>query len=92
MIALKYRIPEEEIMLRTSLIALALLAFPASALAHSCPALMAEIDAALPESSLSDSQLQEVRDLRARGEEEHQAGNHDASMATLEDAKNRLGI
>ncbi|WP_274423161.1 hypothetical protein [Chelativorans sp. YIM 93263] len=79
-------------MLRTTLIALSLLAFPASALAHSCPGLMAEIDAALPDSSLTEGELQEVRDLRAQGEEQHEAGDHDASMASLQEAKERLGI
>lgn len=79
-------------MLRTALIALTLLVFPASALAHSCPGLMAEIDAALPASSLTDAELQEVRELRARGEEQHEAGDHDASVATLEEAKDKLGI
>ncbi|UUP17518.1 hypothetical protein [Nitratireductor thuwali] len=79
-------------MLRTLLLAAALFAFPASALAHSCPAEMAAIDAALETASLSEDDKAKVMELRARGEAEHQAGNHDASMATLGEAKALLGI
>lgn len=79
-------------MLRIMLLALSLLAFPAAALAHSCPAVMAEIDAAMPAATLSEADMTKVKELRARGEEEHAAGNHDASMATLEEAKGMLGM
>lgn len=79
-------------MLRIMLLALSLLAFPAAALAHSCPAVMAEIDAAMPATTLSEADMTKVKELRARGEEEHAAGNHDASMATLEEAKGMLGM
>ena len=80
-------------MFRTFALA-ALLAFaPASAaLAHNCPNLMAEIDAALPTAELSDSDRQRVDELRAQGEELHEAGDHDGSMAALEEAKQILGI
>lgn len=79
-------------MLRTMLLALSLLVFPAAALAHSCPAVMAEIDAALTSATLSEADMTKVKELRARGEEEHAAGNHDASMATLAEAKGLLGM
>ena len=79
-------------MLRTALVALSLVAFPAAALAHSCPSVMAEIDAALPAATLSEADMTKVKELRARGEEEHAAGNHDASMATLAEAKTLLGL
>lgn len=79
-------------MLRSTIVALSLLAFPAAAFAHSCPAVMAEIDAALTTASLSEADMTKVEELRARGEEEHEAGDHDASMATLEEAKAILGM
>lgn len=71
----------------------ALLAFaPASAFAHNCPALMAEIDAALPAAEISDEDKQRVEELRAQGAELHESGDHDGSMAALEEAKGILGI
>ncbi|WEX09628.1 hypothetical protein [Chelativorans sp. AA-79] len=79
-------------MLRSALIVLSLLAFPATALANQCPALMAEIDAALPNAQLSEEDRAKVMELRARGEQEHQAGNHAASEATLAEAKVLLGM
>ena len=79
-------------MLRAMLIALSLAAVPATALANQCPGMMAEIDAALPSASLSEADRARVVELRARGEEEHQAGDHAASEATLAEAKEILGI
>lgn len=79
-------------MLRTLAFAALLALAPASALAHSCPALMAEIDAALPTAQISDGDRQRVEELRTRGEELHVAGDHDGSMAALEEAKQILGI
>ena len=79
-------------MLRIMLLALSLLAFPAAALAQACPAVMAEIDAALTSATLSEADMTKVKELRARGEEEHASGNHDASMATLAEANGMLGM
>ena len=66
--------------------------FVAPAWAFQCPADMAAIDAAIASASLSAEDLAKVQELRARGEEEHAAGNHDASVATLAEAKTMLGI
>ena len=65
---------------------------PAMAFAHACPALMAEIDAALPAATLSAEDMARVEELRALGEELHLAGDHDGSMAALEEAKELLEI
>jgi len=46
----------------------------------------------LPNASLSEADRAKVQELRARGEEEHQAGNHNASVATLAEAMQILGI
>ncbi|MBY8914992.1 hypothetical protein T8J41_17430 [Nitratireductor rhodophyticola] len=65
---------------------------PAAAYAHSCPVLMGEIDQAMPTASLSESDRARVQELRALGEEQHKAGDHDASMSSLEEAKALLGL
>ncbi|MCR8546802.1 hypothetical protein M4578_03100 [Salipiger sp. P9] len=63
------------------------------ALAFHCPADMKKIDAALAAgTSLSDSELVQVRTLRATGETQHKAGDHAASVKTLADAMRLLGI
>jgi hypothetical protein len=83
---------KEEDMLRVSALALALILSPAVALAALCPALMAEVDAALPTAELSDEDRQRVEELRAQGEELHNAGDHPGSEAALNEAKGILGI
>lgn len=79
-------------MFRKLALALMLTTAPGMALAHQCPMLMQQIDAALPNATLSEADMQKVRDLRAKGEAEHQAGNHDASETALNEAKALLGI
>jgi hypothetical protein len=79
-------------MLRASALALMLVLTPAAAFAFSCPAMMAEIDAALPAAELSDEDRQRVEELRAQGEELHNAGDHTGSEAALNEAKGILGI
>ncbi|MCT7376400.1 hypothetical protein N5A92_15300 [Chelativorans sp. EGI FJ00035] len=79
-------------MLRSIILALSLFAFPVVALAGQCPALMAEVDAALETASLSDEERARVMELRAAGEQQHQAGDHAASEASLNEAKTILGI
>lgn len=79
--------------LRTPLAALAatlLLALPAQA--FQCPADMAAIDAALASANLSAEDLAKVQELRARGEELHAAGDHQASVDALAEARAILGI
>jgi hypothetical protein len=75
------------------LIAASLLAVLASpVLAFQCPADMKAIDAALATADLSDEDLARVKELRALGETEHQAGNHQASVDALAEARALLGI
>lgn len=70
---------------------LALLASPA--FAFQCPGDMAAIDAALEAGTdLSAEDMARVEELRMLGEEQHTAGDHDASVATLAEAKMLLGI
>lgn len=68
----------------------AVLAGPA--FASHCPKDMAAIDAALPTASLSEADKAKVMELRAKGEEQHKAGDHTASVKSLEEAMGMLGI
>jgi hypothetical protein len=52
-----------------------------------------DIDAALESgTSLSTEQVAEVKALRDKGEAEHLAGKHAESVATLQKAKDILGL
>lgn len=77
---------------RTIIVALFLAAAPATAFANSCPMLMSEIDAALETASLSEADMTRVEELRAQGEELHQAGDHEGSESALGEAKEILRI
>jgi len=64
-----------------------------AALAFHCPKDMKQIDAALEQGTdLSAAQLEQVKALRAKGEELHKAGKHQESVDTLARAKQMLGI
>ena len=62
------------------------------ALAHGCPGEMKKIDAAMPTAKLSSADMSKVQSLRAKGEEQHKAGQHTESMASLGEAKKVMGI
>jgi len=79
-------------MIRSMILALALMIAPATAFANQCPMLMQEIDAALQTASLSEADKTKVQELRTKGEELHQAGDHAGSEAALNEAKQILGI
>ena len=69
------------------------LAFASSvALAGTCPKLMKQIDDALPSAKISAAQMTEVKKLRADGEAQHKAAQHADSVASLNKAKEILGI
>jgi hypothetical protein len=73
-------------------VALALLLSASVSFAHNCPNEMKAIDAALPEAKLDPKQTAEVKKLRAEGEQLHNSGKHDESMAALGKAKDILGL
>jgi len=80
-------------MTRTLAMAAALAFASGSALAFHCPKDMKQIDDALAKHpKLSASQMSEVRALRAKGEAEHKAGKHQASVDDLAKAKAILGL
>ncbi len=63
------------------------------AFAFHCPQEMAKIDKALAANpKLSQADLTKVRQLRAKGEEEHKAGKHQESLDTLAQAEKILGV
>ena len=74
------------------LIACLLALAPVTAFANQCPTMMAAIDAAMPNASLSESDMAKVKQLRQQGEELHKAGDHAGSEAALGEAKKMLGI
>jgi hypothetical protein len=78
----------------TPLVALfaALALASSAAFASSCPKEMKAIDEALPKAKLDAKKTEEVKKLRAEGEEHHKAGRHAESMAALGKAKGMLGI
>ena len=78
--------------MRTILAATLALALAGPALANRCPMEMAAIDAALQTAQLSEADLARVQELRATGEELHNAGDHPGSEAALDEAKSILGI
>jgi hypothetical protein len=74
-------------------LALGLLFASGAALAHNCPNEMKAIDAKLAtKPALSQADMTKVQKLRADGEAQHKAGDHDASMKSLGEAKKLLGI
>jgi hypothetical protein len=77
----------KKVLLATSLICLS-----SFVMAHGCPGEMKKIDAALPNTKLSTQDASKVKDLRAKGEEQHKAGQHTESMKSLADAKKIMGI
>ncbi|MDZ7810999.1 MAG: hypothetical protein U5L11_14175 [Arhodomonas sp.] len=82
-------------MLHRILIALTLMLFAGGALAYSCPGHMNAIDQALNSGEhveLSEAEMEKVRELRAAGERQHEAGEHGKSVQTLKEARALLGI
>lgn len=78
---------------RSLVLAVSLALASGTTLAAHCPKDMAAIDEALAgKSSLSASQMDEVKKLRAEGEALHKAGKHKESVETLDKAMKILGI
>jgi hypothetical protein len=77
-----------------ALIPAALLSFALAgpAFAFQCPSNIAAIDAALQTAQLTDEQKARVMALRDQGQQLHSSGQHQASVDTLAQAKEILGI
>jgi len=70
-------------MKRLVLTAAAVLLLSGDAFANQCPDLMNKIDAALQTASVDADTKAKVEELRKTGEEQHTAGDHAASEASL---------
>lgn len=81
-------------MIKRALTVVALSFFVATAaFAGTCPVMVQEIDEALAsDTSLSTEEVAEVKALRDKGDAEHAAGQHAESVATLQQAKDILGL
>ena len=78
--------------MKHAFLALVVMASSSLAFAHGCPGEMKQIDAKLPGAMLSAVDMTKVKELRATGEAEQMAGKHTASMSSLAEAKQRLGV
>ena len=80
-------------LLTATAVALMIGGLGAPAFAMHCPKDMKAIDAAMAKNpDLSADQMTKVKALRAKGEAEHKAGNHKASVESLGEAMKILGV
>ena len=80
-------------MKRMFALGISLLFAAGTAMAFHCPKDMKQIDEALAKNpKLTDAQMKEVKDLRAKGEVAHKAGKHQEAVDDLGKAKKILGI
>ena len=70
--------------------AVGILSMPA--LAGHCPKDVRLIDGAVKMTKVSDTAMSKVKALRDKGNEQHQSGQHGASLATLHEAMKMLGV
>lgn len=78
--------------MRTILASAAVLLIAGPAFAFQCPADAAAIDEALASSDASEDVKAEAQALRDEGMSQHEAGDHEAAVETLAQAKELLGI
>ena len=79
-------------MKRSLFIAAVVFGLAAPAFASQCPSDMNAINAALETTTVSAEDKAKVEELLKAGEELHNDGKHDESVATLGEAKKILGI
>jgi len=80
-------------MKRMFALGVALLFAAGTAMAFHCPKDMKQIDDALAKNpKLTEAQMKEVKDLRAKGEAAHKAGKHQEAVDDLAKAKKILGV
>jgi len=80
-------------MKRMFALGVALLFAAGTAMAFHCPKDMKQIDDALAKNpKLTEAQMKEVKELRAKGEASHKAGKHQEAVDDLAKAKKILGV
>jgi len=77
--------------MKKALIIASFLALATPAFATHCPTLMMKIDEAMKTAQLDDAKKAQVMDLYNKGKAEHEAGDHAASEAHLNEALKILG-
>lgn len=77
--------------MKKTLILASFLAMATPAFANQCPTLMNKIDAAMKTAQLDDAKKAQVTDLYTKGKAAHDAGDHAASEASLNEALKILG-
>lgn len=73
-------------MKKTALIAVLSVMLAGPALANDCPNLMGKIEEAMKTAKVDDATKVKIAELVAKGKAEHEAGDHAASVATLNEA------
>ena len=77
--------------MKKTLIFVAFLALTTPAFASHCPTLVNKIDETMKTAQLDDATKTKVMELRDKGKAEHEAGDHAASEADLNEALKLLG-
>lgn len=77
--------------MKKTLIFAAFLALATPALASHCPTLMAKIDETMKTAQVDEATKTKVMELYNKGKAEHEAGDHAASEASLNEALKLLG-
>jgi len=77
--------------MKKALIIASFLALATPAFATHCPTLMMKIDETMKTAQLDDAKKAQVMDLYNKGKAEHEAGDHAASEAHLNEALKILG-
>ncbi len=67
-----------------------LIALAGPSFAGQCPSLVKQIDEKLQSAQLSEADKAKLIELRNKGEQQHEAGDHAASEATLNEALTML--
>ncbi len=78
-------------MKKNALAALLIFGLAAPAFAHNCPVLMGQFEEALLTTTADDATKTAASALYDTGKAAHQAGDHDASVAALEEALALIG-
>ncbi len=79
-------------MTKTALTLALILGLAAPAFAGNCPVVIGEIEEALKTATLDEATMTQVTALLDTGKTAHDAGDHAASMAALDEAKVLLGV
>lgn len=77
--------------MKKALIFASFLALATPAFASHCPTLMSKIDDTMKTAQIDDATKAKVMDLYNKGKAEHEAGDHAASEASLNEALKLLG-